>query len=144
MDQQEAKLRRQLEGTGVSVTRHGDNITLNMPSNITFATDQADLRAEFPPVLDSVATVLQEFDQTIIEVAGHTDSTGSDDYNQALSERRAMTVERYLRAQGILEQRVLSRGYGEAYPVASNETATGRAQNRRVELTLVPLTDNGV
>jgi outer membrane protein OmpA-like peptidoglycan-associated protein len=141
MDQQEAKLRRQLEGTGVSVTRHGDNITLNMPSNITFATDQADLRAEFPPVLDSVATVLEEFNQTLVEVAGHTDSTGAADYNRQLSERRANTVSQYLRARGVMDQRIITRGYGEDYPVASNETADGRALNRRVELTLVPLTE---
>jgi outer membrane protein OmpA-like peptidoglycan-associated protein len=144
MDQQEAKLRRQLEGTGVSVTRHGDNITLNMPGNITFATDQADLRPEFPPVLDSVASVLEEFDQTIVEVAGHTDSTGATDYNQRLSERRANTVAQYLRARSVMDSRIVTRGYGEAYPIASNDTASGRAQNRRVELTLVPLTENGV
>lgn len=142
MDQQEARLRRQLEGTGVSVTRHGDNITLNMPSNITFATDQSSLKPEFPPVLDSVGVVLQEFEKTIIEVAGHTDSTGDDNYNQRLSEQRAAAVFQYLRGQGVLEQRIISRGYGEGYPVASNATTEGRALNRRVELTLVPLTEN--
>ncbi|MEQ8515689.1 MAG: OmpA family protein [Chromatocurvus sp.] len=144
MDQQEAKLRRQLEGTGVSVTRHGNNITLNMPNNITFATDQANLRPEFPPVLDSVATVLEEYDKTIIEAAGHTDSTGADDYNQQLSEQRANAVSQYLRGQGVMDQRIISRGYGEDYPVASNATAEGRALNRRVELTLVPITEEGV
>lgn len=143
MDQQEAKLRRQLEGTGVSVTRHGNNITLNMPSNITFATDQATLNPEFPPVLDSVVLVLQEYNKTIIEVAGHTDSTGARDYNQQLSERRAGTVAQYLRAKGVMDQRIISRGYGEDYPIATNATPEGRAKNRRVELTLVPITEEG-
>ena len=89
MDRQEAKLRQQLEGSGVSVTRVGDNITLNMPGNVTFGVDSADVNAHFYEVLDSVALVLKEFDRTMVEVAGHTDSTGSEEYNQALSERRA-------------------------------------------------------
>src|SRR5690606_601518 len=92
MDRQEARLREELQGTGVSVTRVGDNITLNMPGNITFQTDSADLRPEFFGVLNSVALVLKEFDKTLVEVAGHTDSTGSEEHNQALSERRAGTV----------------------------------------------------
>ena len=140
MDVQEAKLRQQLEGTGVSVTRHGDNITLNMPGNITFATDSADVRPSFTQVLASVAMVLKEYPKTIIEVAGHTDSTGSDRYNQLLSERRAESVARVLRQQGVTDDRMVVRGYGKNYPIASNATAQGREQNRRVELTLSPLT----
>ncbi len=140
MDVQEAKLRQQLEGTGVSVTRHGDNITLNMPGNITFATDSADVRPSFTQVLASVAMVLKEYPKTIIEVAGHTDSTGSDRYNQLLSERRAESVARVLRQQGVKDDRMVVRGYGKNYPIASNATAQGREQNRRVELTLSPLT----
>lgn len=139
MDRQEAELRRRLEGTGVSVTRHGDNITLNMPGNVTFATDSASLDAGFFEVLDSVALVLEEYDQTLIEVAGHTDSTGPESYNQDLSERRADAVSRYLASQGVNAERMLVRGYGELYPIASNDSASGREQNRRVELTLVPI-----
>lgn len=140
MDVQEAKLRQQLEGTGVSVTRIGDNITLNMPANITFAVDQAELNAGFYDVLSSVALVLDEFDQTVIEVAGHTDSTGSEEYNQRLSERRAASVAAFLRTRGILPDRIIEVGMGELRPIASNDTEAGRQQNRRVELTLVPLT----
>src|SRR5512138_2492069 len=102
MDRQEAKLRMELERTGVSVTRNGDNITLNMPGNITFATNSADLNAGFFEVLNSVAIVLDEFEQTVIEVAGHTDSTGTVAYNQGLSERRAASVASYLRTRNIL------------------------------------------
>lgn len=139
-DRQEARLRAELEGTGVSVTRIGDNITLNMPGNVTFAVDSADLRPAFFDVLNSVATVLEEFDQTVIEVAGHTDSTGSDAYNQSLSERRSASVAQYLSAQGVNSQRMIRLGLGEQYPVADNATAEGRQRNRRVEITVVPLT----
>ena len=140
MDQQEAKLRAELEGTGVSITRIGDNITLNMPGNVTFATDSSDLRPAFFDVLNSVGKVLKEFDQSVVEVAGHTDSTGSEDYNQGLSERRASSVSQYLAGRGINGQRLLTVGMGELRPVADNNTAEGRQANRRVELTMVPLT----
>ena len=140
MDVQEAKLRQQLQGTGVSVTRMGDNITLNMPGNITFKTDSADLNANFFKVLDSVGLVLKEYEKTIVEVAGHTDSTGSTEYNQALSERRAQTVAQYLSGKGVIDQRIITIGAGEARPVATNDTSEGRQLNRRVELTLAPIT----
>lgn len=140
MDRQEAKLRAELEGTGVSVTRMGDNITLNMPGNVTFATDSSDLRPAFFGVLNSVGKVLTEFDQTVVEVAGHTDSTGSDSHNLGLSQRRAVTVSEYLYTQGIMDQRIISIGLGEHHPIANNETAEGRQLNRRVEITLVPVT----
>lgn len=141
MDQQEAKLRAELEGTGVSVTRIGDNITLNMPGNITFATDSADLNADFFNVLNSVSKVLKEFDQTLVEVAGHTDNTGSDDYNKALSDRRASSVARYFESRKITSQRLLTVGMGESRPIADNGTSEGRQANRRVEITMVPLTN---
>jgi outer membrane protein OmpA-like peptidoglycan-associated protein len=112
MDRQEAKLRAELERTGVSVTRSGDNITLNMPGNITFATNSADLNAGFFDVLNSVSLVVNEFDQTVIEVAGHTDSTGSDEYNQQLSERRAAAVAAYLRTRNVLADRIITVGAG--------------------------------
>jgi outer membrane protein OmpA-like peptidoglycan-associated protein len=140
MDVQEAKLRQRMEGTGVTVTRVGDNITLNMPSNITFALNSADLNAQFYNALNGVAMVLKEYDKTVIEVAGHTDSTGSDQYNLNLSQRRAQSVAGYLSSQGVSSQRLMTVGAGEAYPIASNDTEDGRAANRRVELTIVPVT----
>ncbi len=140
MDKQEAELRAELEGTGVSVTRIGDNITLNMPGNVTFATDSSDLSPAFFDVLNSVGKVLGEFDKTVVEVAGHTDSTGSDSYNQSLSERRAASVVTYLQGQEVMSQRLITVGMGEARPVADNVTADGRQANRRVEITMVPLT----
>ena len=140
MDQQEMKLRQRLDGTGVSVTRVGENITLNMPGNITFAVDSADINSGFYDVLADVALVLNEFDQTLVEVAGHTDSTGSEQYNQALSERRAGSVSSYLRSQQVLGDRLITVGAGETRPIADNSTAQGRQLNRRVEITIVPLT----
>jgi len=140
MDRQEAKLRAELDRTGVSVTRIGDNITLNMPGNVTFATDSSDLNASFFEVLNSVSLVVNEFEQTVIEVAGHTDNTGADAYNQQLSERRANAVSAYLRTREVLDDRIIAVGMGEGRPVAGNDTPDGRQQNRRVELTLVPLT----
>ena len=140
MDYQEHKLREQLRGSGVSVTRVGDEIILNMPGNLTFATDSADIRGSFYDVLNSIVLVLREYDKTIIEIMGHTDSTGSPEYNQRLSERRAASVADYLRAQKVDSRRVLTQGFGETYPLASNASAEGRQQNRRVEMRLVPIT----
>jgi outer membrane protein OmpA-like peptidoglycan-associated protein len=140
MDRQEAKLRSQLAGTGVSVTRNGDTITLNMPGNVTFKTDSADVNGSFYDVLNSVSLVLKEYDKTILEVAGHTDNTGSAQYNQALSERRASSVAQYLESHGVNAQRVMTVGAGETHPVASNDTPDGRQANRRVELSLEPIT----
>jgi outer membrane protein OmpA-like peptidoglycan-associated protein len=140
MDRQEAKLRTELDRTGVSVTRVGDNITLNMPGNITFATNSSDLNAGFYDVLNSVGLVLNEFEQTVVEVAGHTDSTGTDAYNQQLSERRAASVASYLGTRSVLRDRFIEVGMGEARPIADNSTEAGRQANRRVEITLVPLT----
>ena len=139
MDRQEAKLRAQLQGTGVSVSRDGDNINLVMPGSITFATGSADLNPSFFGVLDSVAVVLKEYDKTTIDVSGHTDSTGSAQKNGTLSEQRASTVAQYLRTKGVADQRIAANGYGSTRPVANNDSAEGRQKNRRVELTLVPL-----
>ena len=144
MDRQEAKLRQQMAGTGVDVVRQGDNITLDMPGNVTFAFDSADLNSQFYPVLDKVAGTLSEFDKTVIEVAGHTDSTGADTYNQGLSQRRADAVKAYLASHGVTGTRVVTIGAGEAHPVASNDTEEGRAQNRRVEITIVPVSEENV
>lgn len=140
MDRQEAQLRAELQGTGVSVVRNGNDITLKMPGNITFNTDSAEVKPDFDKVLNSVTLVLKKYDKTIVEVAGHTDSTGSPQHNQALSERRATSVAQYLEAQGLDSRRVMTVGAGETHPIATNSTAEGRQANRRVELTLEPLT----
>ena len=139
MDKQEAELRRQLEGTGVRVVRNGDEIELVMPGNITFDLNESSIKPSFSGTLESVALVLKEYDKTIIQIEGHTDSSGSDSYNQLLSERRASSVRDFLLNQGIEPKHTRAVGYGERYPVASNDTAAGREQNRRVELTLVPM-----
>lgn len=141
MDRQEAKLRHELESTGVRVVRNGDQITLVMPGNITFDTGRVDIKGNFLPVLDSVAKVVNEFDKTILEIAGHTDSVGTDSSNLALSESRANSVANYLRSKKVKAERLTTVGYGETRPVGSNDTDAGREQNRRVELTLLPLTE---
>ncbi len=140
MDQNENELRAQLQGTGVSVTRVGNQIMLNMPSDITFAVDQDAVKPEFYSVLNSVALVLKKYKQTTVDVFGHTDSTGSDQHNFDLSQRRALAVANYLNAQGVDQRRFAVTGFGKTRPIASNDTAQGRAQNRRVEIQLTPLT----
>lgn len=140
MDAQEEKLRRQLQGTGVSVTRDGNNIILNMPGNITFDTDSPAIKPHFSDVLDSVALVLKEYNRTYVDVIGHTDSTGSAAHNQTLSERRAESVANALGARGIIRERLMTSGMGPRYPIADNATPQGRSLNRRVEIALVPVT----
>ncbi|HLA72465.1 MAG TPA: OmpA family protein [Steroidobacteraceae bacterium] len=141
MDRQESKLRAQLQGSGVSVTRSGNELILNMPGNITFKSASADLNANFFKVLDSVGLVLKEFDKTLIDVEGHTDSDGSDSYNQQLSLERANSVGTYLQSHGVNGQRIVAFGAGEARPIAGNDNAAGKQQNRRVELKLQPITE---
>lgn len=138
-DRQEAQLRRQMEGTGVGVVREGDNITLNMPGNVTFGFDQSNIQTQFYPVLDNVANTLSQYNQTVIEVAGHTDSVGTDTYNLDLSRRRADAVANYLMSKGVMRDRIMTVGAGKNHPIADNSTEAGRAANRRVEITLVPL-----
>jgi outer membrane protein OmpA-like peptidoglycan-associated protein len=140
MDVQEAKLRQRLRESGVSVTRAGDQILLNMPGNITFATNSADISADFYEVLNSVSLVLNEYKNTTIDVIGHTDNVGSDAINQPLSERRALSVANYLAGQQVLPARLLVAGRGKYEPIASNNTPEGRAQNRRVTLQITPIT----
>ena len=140
MDAQEKKLREKLKGSGVSVTRVGDNLILNMPGNITFRTGSPDLNANFFKVLDSVELVLKEYDKTLIAVGGHTDNVGTDANNLTLSQKRAESVGNYFAGHGVAVNRIIATGYGESKPVADNNTATGREQNRRVELTLEPIT----
>lgn len=140
MDKQESDLRAKLQSTGVSVTRTDNNIILNMPSNITFDTDKYEIKPAFYSVLDSVALVLKEYDQTNIEATGHTDSTGSAEYNQVLSENRAKSVANFLIGRGINGARFVVGGAGETRPIAPNSSPAGRAINRRVELRLYPST----
>ncbi|MGI9401843.1 MAG: OmpA family protein [Rhizobiaceae bacterium] len=140
MDRQEEELRAQLLSSGVSVTRTGDQIILNMPSNVTFSTDQDQLNPGFYPVLDSVAIVLNKYPNTLLDIDGHTDDTGSAQYNQALSERRAVSVARYLDGRSVDSRRLLVVGFGESRPMAPNETEQGKAANRRVEVRISPIT----
>jgi outer membrane protein OmpA-like peptidoglycan-associated protein len=138
-DKQERELRESLAGTGVDVVRQGDNIVLNMPSAITFGFNSSELNPAFFNVLDRVANVANQNGQTMLEVAGHTDSVGSDAYNDALSQRRAQAVASYLTSRGVSSSRLMTVGGGERYPVASNDTDAGRAQNRRVEISVMPV-----
>ncbi|MBA3448580.1 MAG: OmpA family protein [Pseudaminobacter sp.] len=140
MDKNEAELRAQLQGTGVSVTRAGDQIILNMPSDITFGVDQDSVKPGFYQTLNSVALVLNRFQQTVVDVYGHTDSSGDDNYNFDLSQRRALSVANYLSAQGVDSRRFSVTGFGETRPIASNASTAGKSQNRRVEIQLSPLT----
>jgi len=136
MDRQEAQLRSRLEGTGVRVQRQGEDLKLIMPGNITFASDSSNINSSFYPVLDSVGIVFREFDNTSINISGFTDSTGSDSHNQVLSEQRASSVASYIVRSGVNHGRIQSRGFGERYPVAPNDTAMSRSQNRRVEISI--------
>ncbi|MDP1630698.1 MAG: OmpA family protein [Caulobacter sp.] len=139
MDKQQAELSRELAGTGVSVTRQGDNLILNMPSDVTFGVDQADIQSQFYKVLDGVGVILNRYPQTLVDITGHADSTGDDAYNQRLSERRASAVAYYLTTNGrVLRDRLYVQGRGESQPIASNATAEGRSQNRRVEIVVRP------
>jgi outer membrane protein OmpA-like peptidoglycan-associated protein len=138
-DRQEAELRRATAGTGVDVTRDGDVIKLNLPDGVTFDFAKSDIKPQFYPALTTIANTLREYNQTIVEVSGHTDSVGSDAANQTLSERRANAVSGYLVSQGLQRERFEVVGMGERYPIASNDTDQGRALNRRVEIRLLPL-----
>ena len=139
VDTQEAKLRQTLQGTGVQVQRNGDDLKLIMPGNITFASNSADISSSFYPTLNSLVLVFKEFDKNGVNIVGHTDSTGSLELNQNLSNRRAMSVANYLSANGVPGQRISSYGAGPSQPIASNSNEAGRAQNRRVEINLRPL-----
>jgi outer membrane protein OmpA-like peptidoglycan-associated protein len=138
MDQQEAKLRRELVSSGVQVVREGENIRLVMPNSITFAINKSTLNRSIYATLNSVVNVLNEFDETNLQVAGHTDSSGAAAYNQSLSVSRATSVSDYLESRNIRSNRLFVVGYGESSPITSNASAVGRAENRRVELLIEP------
>jgi outer membrane protein OmpA-like peptidoglycan-associated protein len=127
----------------VDVIRQGDDLILRMPSGITFPVDRYDIQPQFRSTLDGVAQTLASYNQTYIDVLGHTDSDGSDAYNQTLSERRAGAVADYLAMRGVARARMGIRGFGETAPIASNATIEGKAQNRRVEIKVVPVTQPG-
>jgi outer membrane protein OmpA-like peptidoglycan-associated protein len=138
MDKQEEEFRNQLADSGVQVVRQGNDIFLQMPGDITFATNSSRISSDFYPVLDDVANILRKYDKTLLQIEGHTDSTGSNQLNQNLSESRANSVRNYLSQQQVYSQRIRTYGYGESSPIANNQTVQGRAKNRRVELRIIP------
>lgn len=138
LDAQAAELRAELVSTGVQVVESDDNIRLIMPGNITFKTDSADINSSFYPVLNSVAKVLNKYDNSTVMVSGHTDNTGSAEYNLNLSKERAQSVAAYLQGQNVKASRFEVLGMGFSNPIASNTTDAGRTQNRRVEIKIIP------
>lgn len=137
MDYQAAQLRKELTGTGVQVKEIDGRIYLVMPGNITFDTNQAFIKQSFQPVVISISKVLKEYDKTLVQVNGYTDNTGSDAINNPLSVKRANAIADFLKIQGVAANRIIANGYGSANPIASNATAAGREQNRRVEIVLI-------
>jgi outer membrane protein OmpA-like peptidoglycan-associated protein len=139
MDRQERDLRARTAGSDVRVTRQGDDLILNIPSGINFAYNSAAVEPQFRRTLDQVGQVLGQYNQTYVDIYGHTDSTGTHPYNQDLSERRAASVAGYLETRGVVAARIGTRGFGETQPIASNDSEEGRAANRRVEIKIVPI-----
>ncbi len=139
MDRQEAELRRELEGTGVRISRQGNQIALVMPGDVTFSTGSSSITGEFYPTLDSVAKVLNKYESTLVDIVGHTDSVGQRDYNYGLSQSRANSVAGYLQNRKVNSARFRVTGQGPDAPIASNNTASGRQANRRVTIQLAPL-----
>ncbi|MEM9782356.1 MAG: OmpA family protein [Pseudomonadota bacterium] len=140
LDQRQRALEADLQGTGAEVVRDGDSLRVVLPQSITFAVDSADLDPSFSPVVRDMARSLREDPRSYIDVVGHTDATGTSEYNQGLSERRASTVAQALVSSGVRGERIAAYGFGEDQPVATNETEFGRSQNRRVEIVIVPAT----
>ena len=138
MDRQQRELEAELSGSGVGVARQGDNLVLRMPSDVTFASNQSNITPRFNATLDDVAGVLNRYDQSIIDIVGHADSDGADDYNLNLSRQRASSVAQALVSRNVLADRLFVDGRGESAPIASNATAEGKAQNRRVEILIRP------
>lgn len=137
MDVQARKLRQELLNTGVQVQEANGQIYLIMPGNITFDSNDANIKPAFQPVLNSIAKVINEYSKTMVQVNGYTDSTGSAATNNSLSLMRANSISNYLRLRGVNGNRIVSNGYGSSNPIASNATAAGREQNRRGEIVLI-------
>ncbi len=144
LDQQIKELREQTAGTGVDVTSDGQSILVNLPNGVTFPVNSATVQPQFRPVLDQISENLARYPDSLIDVYGHTDSTGSDSYNQTLSENRARSVAGYMTSRGVSSRRIQSQGFGETQPVADNFSEAGRAANRRVEIKIVPITQEDV
>ncbi|HAV50759.1 MAG TPA: hypothetical protein DCX75_11870, partial [Brevundimonas sp.] len=138
MDRQEREMREAMRDSGVGVRREGNDLRLIMPGDVTFDTNSTEIKSQFYPVLNDVAAVLEQYPATYVDVIGHADSTGDAGYNQRLSEQRAQAVAGYLIAQRVMRDRFYVGGLGETSPIASNETPSGRAQNRRVEIIIRP------
>lgn len=146
MDNQIRELRESTAGSGIDVTPTDDGsaILVNLPDGVTFGVDSYALSPSFRPTLQQVAQSLSQYPNSLVDVYGHTDSTGSASHNQTLSENRARTVANYLTSNGVSSSRVRSQGFGMTMPVASNDTVEGRARNRRVEIKIVPITEADV
>lgn len=139
MDKQEQELRRKTAGTGVQVERNGNELVLNMPSGVTFATNSYVIQPQFQSTLNQVAQTLADYPSTYIDIYGHTDSTGGDAINIPLSQNRAQSVATYLGQRGVNSARMATRGFGSSQPVADNTTEAGKQANRRVEIRIVPV-----
>ena len=139
MDIQEVLLRQKLTGTGVYIIRQEELLILTMPSQISFVSGSASIDKQFYKILYSVTSILHEYDKTLVEIIGHTDSKGSNDYNLVLSKKRAANVAKFFSDNNLEPKRLGIHGFGEKYPIADNETHFGREQNRRVEIALVPI-----
>ena len=146
MDQQIKELKEQTAGSGVDVTEtdNGQAILVNLPDGVTFDVGSSTLKPQFRDTLDKIAGSMKQYPNSLIDVYGHTDSTGSDAFNQTLSESRARTVAGYLSSRGVSAARIRSQGFGETMPVADNTTAEGRTRNRRVEIKIVPISQEDV
>lgn len=140
MDRQETAMREAMSDSGVGVRRQGNDLLLIMPGDVTFDTNSSSIKSNFYSILNDAAEVLNRYPATYVDVVGHADSTGADAYNQTLSEQRAVSVGSYLISQGVLRDRFYIAGMGERSPIASNDTAEGRARNRRVEILIRPHT----
>ncbi|MDA8960338.1 OmpA family protein [Akkermansiaceae bacterium] len=139
MDKQEAELRQELQGTGISITRQGNQVILNMPGDITFPTGESRISPDFFPTLNSVAKVVNKYNKTLVDVVGHTDNVGDRNYNYRLSQTRAGNVANYLQDRKVDSRRFNVSGRGPDEPAASNGSSSGRQLNRRVTIQLSPL-----
>jgi outer membrane protein OmpA-like peptidoglycan-associated protein len=139
VSQQELDLRRESAGTGVDVIRSGDRLFVRLPSSGTFNVGRSDISPQAVSTLGEIGLTLKKYNRSLVDVLGHTDSTGTDAVNKALSEKRAQAVAALLRSRGVSAARIATRGYGSSQPIGDNGTDAGRSLNRRVEIKIVPL-----